>query len=179
MWFGRWTENVSCSGRINLINILIGMWNGNAFEWIVLFSVRFVYLQVLDYTQYYLDLDEANADGEPVWQPEYNLTTHYFGMGEVNAMALHNLADRFSNTDNQWFAKWVLFPFTLIQSHCFGLYNIFRWLPWLGANAVVTRQPDVAARRQLFEKNMKENGTSTSLHISFVFSQRTLCRYYF
>lgn len=60
---------------------------------------------MLDYTQYYLDLAAANTAGEAVWQAEYNLTTHYFGSGEVNAVALHNLADRFPNTDNPLFAK--------------------------------------------------------------------------
>lgn len=60
---------------------------------------------MLDYTQYYLDLATANSIGEAVWQPEYNLTTSYFGNSEVNAVALHNLADRFSNTENPLFAK--------------------------------------------------------------------------
>lgn len=60
---------------------------------------------MLDYTQYYLDLKTANIEGEANWQPEYNLTTQYFGSGEVNAVALHNLADRFPNTENPLFAK--------------------------------------------------------------------------
>lgn len=62
-------------------------------------------IKVLDYTQYYLDLAAANSVGEASWQAEYNLTTHYFGSAEVNAVALHNLADRFSNTENPVFAK--------------------------------------------------------------------------
>lgn len=62
-------------------------------------------IKVLDYTQYFLDLGQANTQGEAVWQLEYNLTTHYFGSGEVTAVALHNLADRFSNTENPLFAK--------------------------------------------------------------------------
>ncbi|KAG4079828.1 hypothetical protein HA402_014959 [Bradysia odoriphaga] len=62
--------------------------------------------QVLDYTQYYLDLDSANTLGEATWLPEYNLTTQYFGSGEVNAVALHNLADRFPNGENPLFAKY-------------------------------------------------------------------------
>lgn len=65
----------------------------------------FALRQVLDYTQYYLDLAAANALGEAVWQPEYNLTTQYFGSGEVNAIALHNLADRFSTGEGPLFAK--------------------------------------------------------------------------
>ncbi|XP_055608615.1 acid sphingomyelinase-like phosphodiesterase 3b [Uranotaenia lowii] len=62
--------------------------------------------QVLDYTQYYLDLEQANLQGEAIWQPEYNLTTHYYGLGEVSAMALHNLADRFTNGEDTQFAKY-------------------------------------------------------------------------
>lgn len=61
--------------------------------------------QVLDYTQYYLDLNAANTLGEAVWQPEYNLSTQYFGSGEVNAVALHNLADRFPTGEGPLFSK--------------------------------------------------------------------------
>ncbi|XP_037906380.1 acid sphingomyelinase-like phosphodiesterase 3b isoform X3 [Hermetia illucens] len=60
--------------------------------------------QVLDYTQYYLDLGLANA-GEANWQPEYNLT-HYYGLAEVSSVSLHNLADRFTNTENVPFGKY-------------------------------------------------------------------------
>lgn len=56
---------------------------------------------MLDYTQYYLDLEAANTMGEAIWQPEYNLTTHYFGAGEVTAVALHNLADDFGNKNKE------------------------------------------------------------------------------
>lgn len=67
--------------------------------------------QVLDYTQYYLDLEAANSkkDGAPVWQSEYNLTTYYHGLGEisrdVSAVSLHNLADRFTNPEDILFSK--------------------------------------------------------------------------
>lgn len=66
---------------------------------------NFFFSQVLDYTQYFLDLAQANAVGEAIWQPEYNLTTQYFGSGEVNAVALHNLADRFPTSENSLFLK--------------------------------------------------------------------------
>lgn len=62
-------------------------------------------LQVLDYTQYYLDLEAANTKGEPQWLPEYNLTTYYYGLADVSAVALHNLADRFTNPEDVYFAK--------------------------------------------------------------------------
>lgn len=71
----------------------------------------FVYFQVLDYTQYYLDLDAANSgkEGTPSWQSEYNLTTYYHGLGEISreisAVSLHNLADRFTNPEDALFSK--------------------------------------------------------------------------
>lgn len=79
--------------------------------------------QVLDYTQYYLDLESANSrregaalSGTPTtlltqttWQSEYNLTTYYHGLGEISreisAVSLHNLADRFTNPEDALFSK--------------------------------------------------------------------------
>lgn len=71
----------------------------------LIFPFFLCYIQVLDYTQYYLDLDSANKNGEAIWQLEYNLTTHYFVSGEVTAVALHNLVERFPNTENPLFTK--------------------------------------------------------------------------
>uniref|UniRef100_A0A6B2E4C8 Putative acid sphingomyelinase 4 n=1 Tax=Phlebotomus kandelakii TaxID=1109342 RepID=A0A6B2E4C8_9DIPT len=62
--------------------------------------------QVLDYTQYYLDLEQANTAMEATWQAEYNLTTQYYGLAEVTSLALHNLADRFTNLDDPLLAKY-------------------------------------------------------------------------
>lgn len=59
----------------------------------------------MDYTQYYLDLAEANKNQEANWLAEYNLTSHYYGLGDVTAVNLHNLADRFSNAEDPLFAK--------------------------------------------------------------------------
>jgi sphingomyelin phosphodiesterase acid-like 3 len=69
----------------------------------------FMSFQVLDYTQYYLDLELANK-GDPVWQSEYNLTTYYHGLSElsrneISAVSLHNLADRFTNPEDILFSK--------------------------------------------------------------------------
>lgn len=60
---------------------------------------------MLDYSQFYLNLTLANEGPEAIWQPEYNLTSHYYGLSEVSAVALHNLADRFTNADDPLFAK--------------------------------------------------------------------------
>uniref|UniRef100_A0A1B0CM43 Putative acid sphingomyelinase-like phosphodiesterase 3b n=1 Tax=Lutzomyia longipalpis TaxID=7200 RepID=A0A1B0CM43_LUTLO len=62
--------------------------------------------QVLDYTQYYLDLEQANSALEATWQAEYNLTTQYYGLAEVTSVALHNLADRFTNAEDPLLAKY-------------------------------------------------------------------------
>ncbi|CAH0605741.1 unnamed protein product [Chrysodeixis includens] len=48
--------------------------------------------KVLDYTQYYLDLAAANRNVAE-WTAEYNLT-QYYGLHEVSAVSLHNLADK-------------------------------------------------------------------------------------
>ncbi|XP_055910326.1 uncharacterized protein LOC129944716 [Eupeodes corollae] len=61
--------------------------------------------QVLDYTQYFLDLSLANTLGEPNWQPEYNLT-HYYGLNDISAISLHNFVDRFTSNDGSWFPKY-------------------------------------------------------------------------
>ncbi|CAO1334344.1 unnamed protein product [Diamesa hyperborea] len=79
--------------------------------------------QVLDYTQFYLDLESANLKGEPVWQAEYNLTTYYYGLAEISAVSLHNLADRFTNPDDILFAKYyransVKFPTQACEGVC-------------------------------------------------------------
>jgi sphingomyelin phosphodiesterase acid-like 3 len=61
--------------------------------------------QVLDYTQFYLDLATANLEEEATWQMEYNLTSYYYGLGEVSSVALHNLADRLTSSEDAFFAK--------------------------------------------------------------------------
>ncbi|XP_017136939.1 acid sphingomyelinase-like phosphodiesterase 3b [Drosophila miranda] len=61
--------------------------------------------QVLDYTQFWLDLPLANRAQEPLWQPEYNLT-HYYALSEISALALHNFAERFTGTDASWFTRY-------------------------------------------------------------------------
>lgn len=87
--------------------------SSNKFSSFSLFACG-LYLQVLDYTQFYLDLAAANANKpeEPKWLSEYNLTTYYHGLGElsrneISAVSLHNLADRFTNPDDILFGKWV------------------------------------------------------------------------
>lgn len=50
-------------------------------------------VQVLDYTQYYLDLAAANRAGVAEWTAEYNLT-QYYGLHDISAQSLHNLADK-------------------------------------------------------------------------------------
>ncbi|XP_068149645.1 acid sphingomyelinase-like phosphodiesterase 3b [Drosophila tropicalis] len=61
--------------------------------------------QVLDYTQFWLDLPLANRAHEPLWQSEYNLT-HYYGLAEISAIALHNFAERFTGNDASWFSRY-------------------------------------------------------------------------
>lgn len=48
-------------------------------------------IQVLDYTQYFLNLTEANLSGRAEWRVAYNFTRLY-GMPDFNSLALHNIA---------------------------------------------------------------------------------------
>lgn len=56
------------------------------------------FFQVLDYTQYYLDV--TNSRGEVHWAIEYNLT-QYYGLREVSANSLEVLADRIRNYNDR------------------------------------------------------------------------------
>lgn len=59
--------------------------------------------QVLDYTQYYLDI--TNTRGELHWAIEYNLT-QYYGLREISATSLETLAERIRNhNDRTLFTK--------------------------------------------------------------------------
>ncbi|XP_030372143.1 acid sphingomyelinase-like phosphodiesterase 3b [Scaptodrosophila lebanonensis] len=61
--------------------------------------------QVVDYTQYWMDLPLANRANEPLWLPEYNLT-HYYALNDISAIALHNFAERFTGSDTSWFSRY-------------------------------------------------------------------------
>ncbi|XP_017133891.1 acid sphingomyelinase-like phosphodiesterase 3b [Drosophila elegans] len=61
--------------------------------------------QVLDYTQFWLDLTQANRADEPTWVLEYNLT-QYYGLTEISAGALNQFAERFTGTDPSWFFRY-------------------------------------------------------------------------
>lgn len=68
-----------------------------------------IVLQVLDYTQYYLDLTASNRAAIPEWQPEYNLT-QYYSLHDVSAYSLHNLAEKLRfgiPLEAAMFHKWV------------------------------------------------------------------------
>lgn len=56
-------------------------------------------LQLLDYTQLYLDLPEANSAGQASWKIEYTLKD-YYNLKEISALTLHDLADRFTQSND-------------------------------------------------------------------------------
>ncbi|XP_038222972.1 acid sphingomyelinase-like phosphodiesterase 3a [Zerene cesonia] len=66
--------------------------------------------KVLDFTQFYLDLASANrADSGAEWVAEYNFT-QYYGLRDVSAESLHNLAEKFrSNSiqDATYFSRYL------------------------------------------------------------------------
>ncbi|KAK9875097.1 hypothetical protein WA026_005892 [Henosepilachna vigintioctopunctata] len=63
--------------------------------------------QILDYTQYYLDLTKANLENEAKWSVEYNFSTYYM-INNITPLALHNLAEKLSFTqgDNPVFNRY-------------------------------------------------------------------------
>ena len=46
----------------------------------------------MDYTQYFLNLTEANLSGRAEWKLAYNFTRLY-GMPDISPIALHNIAN--------------------------------------------------------------------------------------
>ncbi|XP_076395443.1 cyclic GMP-AMP phosphodiesterase SMPDL3A [Megachile rotundata] len=61
--------------------------------------------QVLDYTQYYLNLPEANSKGEANWLVEYSML-EYYDLQEITAITLHDLADRFTQSNDYAFIRY-------------------------------------------------------------------------
>ncbi|XP_033340709.1 acid sphingomyelinase-like phosphodiesterase 3b [Megalopta genalis] len=61
--------------------------------------------QVLDYTQYYLDLPDANLHGKANWRVEYSLLEHY-GLHDITAISLHDLADRLTQVNDNAFVRY-------------------------------------------------------------------------
>lgn len=62
--------------------------------------------QILDYTQYYLNLPEANSNGKANWMIEYSLL-EYYELQEISAITLHDLADRFTQSNDYAFVRYV------------------------------------------------------------------------
>lgn len=64
--------------------------------------------QILDYTQYYLNLPEANSNGKANWMVEYSLL-EYYELQEISAITLHDLADRFTQSNDYAFVRYVTY----------------------------------------------------------------------
>ncbi|GLV41068.1 uncharacterized protein CBL_04592 [Carabus blaptoides fortunei] len=66
--------------------------------------------QILDFTQFFLDLTNANKMLEVEWIPEYNFTSHY-GLSTITPLSLHNLADKFTQisvSENTVFSRYYV-----------------------------------------------------------------------
>ncbi|XP_068912166.1 acid sphingomyelinase-like phosphodiesterase 3b [Tenebrio molitor] len=64
--------------------------------------------QVLDYTQYYLDLSHANSNtkSDAEWVVEYNFSS-YYGISEITPNSLHQLADKLTSAShNDYFRRY-------------------------------------------------------------------------
>lgn len=61
---------------------------------------------ILDYTQYYIDL-ESSPNGDPDdWRIEYNLT-HYYGLHEITPRSLHAIAETFQDDESAQFDRYI------------------------------------------------------------------------
>lgn len=83
--------------------------NLSIFPHISLFELFCVLFQILDYTQYYLDLSNANANpkSEADWAVEYTFST-YYRINNITALSLHNLAEKLTQStpnDNDIFNR--------------------------------------------------------------------------
>ncbi|XP_050298628.1 acid sphingomyelinase-like phosphodiesterase 3a [Anthonomus grandis grandis] len=82
--------------------------------------------QIFDYTQYYLDLSQANKHFSADWTVEYNFTT-YYEVNQINALNLHNLAKKFVNGDpdgNILFEKYYKANTVKVISHPKDMYDL-------------------------------------------------------
>ncbi|XP_076241629.1 cyclic GMP-AMP phosphodiesterase SMPDL3A isoform X2 [Calliopsis andreniformis] len=61
--------------------------------------------QILDYTQYYLNLPQANEIRKANWIVEYTLR-QYYDLQEITAFSLHDLAERFTQSNNNAFVRY-------------------------------------------------------------------------
>lgn len=100
-----------------IINICASLFieRGYIYIYIFLLFLSFPFVQVLDYTQYYLNLPEANS-GTANWLIEYSLL-EYYNLQEITAISLHDLADRFTQFNDYAFVRYVEnFPKSLTLS---------------------------------------------------------------
>jgi hypothetical protein len=67
----------------------------------------FFFIQIIDYTQYYIDL-ESSPNGDPDdWRIEYNLT-HYYGLHEITPRSLHAIAETFQDDESVQFDRYII-----------------------------------------------------------------------
>ncbi|XP_046667203.1 acid sphingomyelinase-like phosphodiesterase 3b [Homalodisca vitripennis] len=75
--------------------------------------------QVLDYTQYYLDLNQANQKEKADWSQEYNFTS-YYGLTNITPSSLHELASSFRHDSPSFDRYYRANSVGLSMGHCDG-----------------------------------------------------------
>lgn len=96
-------------------HLRLAIYRKRIYIYIFLLFLSFPFVQVLDYTQYYLNLPEANS-GTANWLIEYSLL-EYYNLQEITAISLHDLADRFTQFNDYAFVRYVEnFPKSLTLS---------------------------------------------------------------
>lgn len=99
----------------NYQHLRLAIYRKRIYIYIFLLFLSFPFAQVLDYTQYYLNLPEANS-GTANWLIEYSLL-EYYNLQEITAISLHDLADRFTQFNDYAFVRYVEnFPKSLTLS---------------------------------------------------------------
>lgn len=99
----------------NYQHLRLAIYRKRIYIYIFLLFLSFPFVQVLDYTQYYLNLPEANS-GTANWLIEYSLL-EYYNLQEITAISLHDLADRFTQFNDYAFVRYVeIFPKSLTLS---------------------------------------------------------------
>ena len=70
--------------------------------------------ELVDYTQYYLNLPDANQKGTATWVSEYSMSKDY-GLKNLNLASMNSLVESFKAKDSKNFEKY--FKFNAVSSN--------------------------------------------------------------
>lgn len=117
-------------------------------------ALKYFCFQILDYTQYYLDLQTANQKDTAQWEVEYNLTS-YYGFSQVTPLNLHQLKESFTVADDHslfYRSVWARNQFT--RTTVFGSVSILDFVQTF----LISKNLMVAAVRKKIFHQIFSNG---------------------